>query len=462
MRLANIIAGSAFRVSVQLLAVFVVMLVLAGMVLVTAVTNTLENETRAQLEEESLLLEDIYDAEGLSGLTSSIEELAKQSVFFDRALGLFDENRIHLAGQVSLMPGFVGWRKTHLMLLEPPSGEEQNYHARVFQLDRMTLVVGRSTAHIDAARQQLIIWLLVTGICLSLGTLLLGYLASRRSYRKLYAMGQVLKTIASGDMSARIPVSDTHDQIDLLAIQVNAQLQHLATLVNGIQTTATAIAHDLKTPLSHAQIALYEAGDKCDQGQDPEQEISQALSKLEQLNQTFDTILRISRIQAQTDKSSFALVELHALVEKIFDLLEPGAQDAGMELSVVSHLQSAKQDSHQEALELYCDAGMLQQLLINLLTNAITHCAAGSRIQVSAEQTAEAIVLTVEDNGPGIPDSEREDIFKPFTRLSQPRTTPGNGLGLALVKAIADAHHARIQLSDASPGLRIQVLFPKQ
>ncbi len=453
MPLVNIATGSAFRLAVQLLAVFVVMLVLAGGVLVTAVTNTLEMETRAQLEEEMLLFGDIYDAEGLSGLTGTIEELSRQSVLFDRALGLFDKDKVHLAGQVSLMPDFVGWGKTHLTLVAASPDNEDSYHARVFQLDSMTLVVGRSTAHIDAAREQLILWLLATGLCLAAGTLLLGYLASRRSYRKLQRIGQVLKTIAAGDMNARIPVADKPDQIDLIALQMNAQLQHLATLVTGIQATATAIAHDLKTPLSHAQIALYEAGDKCDQDEDPEQEITQALSKLEQLNQTFDTILRISRIQAHTDRSNFAWVALHNLTDKIYDLLEPAAQDAGIQLSVAPH--------QQPELTLFCDAGMIQQLLINLLNNAITHCPAGSTVRLSAEQYGQETILTAEDNGPGIPRSERESIFKPFTRLSQSRTTPGNGLGLALVKAIADAHQARIVLADADPGLRIQVIFPK-
>ena len=453
MPLANITAGSAFRVAVQLLAVFIIMLLVAGTVLVSAVTNTLENETRAQLEEEALLFEDIYEAEGAPGLTKTIEELGKQTVLFDHALGLFDKDRIHLAGQVSLMPDFVGWRKTRLTLVEPQADKEQHYHTRVFQLDSMTLVIGRSTAHIDAARIQLIFWLLVTGVFLSLGALLLGYLGSRRSYRKLQRMGQILKTIAAGDMTARIPVAEKPDQIDLIALQMNAQLQHLATLVNGIQATATAIAHDLKTPLSHAQIALYEAGDKCDRGEDPEQEISQALSKLEQLNQTFDTILRISRIQAHTDRSSFAEVEMHGLVEKIYDLLEPGAQDVGIRLTVLPHQQAE--------LKLYCDAGMIQQMLINLLTNAITHCPSGSHVQISAVRQGDDVLLTVEDNGPGIPEDECETVFKPFTRLSQSRTTPGNGLGLALVKAIADAHQARISLTDAGPGLRIQIHFPK-
>ena len=354
MRLVNITSGSAFKVALQLLAVFAIMLLIAGSLLITAVTNTLEAETRAQLEEETLLLEDIYDAEGTEGLVRSIQELSKQSLLFDRALGLFDENKLHLAGKISLVPDYIGWGKTRLSMftltsgkqpklpLKEPSlqqeqpdtsGQGQTYHARVYQLDKLTLVVGRSTKHIDAARDQLTLWLLVTGVGLALGILLLGYLASRRSYRKLDGMGAVLKQVANGEMNARIQVpAAEHDQIDQIAVQMNTQLDHLAILVQGIQTTATAIAHDLKTPLSHAQIALYEAGDKCERGEDPEQDIAQALDKLEQLNQTFDTILRISRIQAHTDRSSFAVAELSDLLEKIHDLLEPAAQEAGMQL----------------------------------------------------------------------------------------------------------------------------------
>ena len=104
---------------------------------------------------------------------------------------------------------------------------------------------------------------------------------------------------------------------------------------------------------------------------------------------------------------------------------------------------------------------MIQQLLINLLNNAINHCPEGSEIHLGAAQKDQSVVLTVTDNGPGIPADERDNIFKPFFRLSQSRTTPGNGLGLALVKAIADAHQADIQLSDTAPGLRVQITFPK-
>ncbi|MGB1239786.1 MAG: sensor histidine kinase [Pseudomonadales bacterium] len=450
MRLASVLSGSAFKLALQLFAALVAMLVLAGFLLVSALSNTLEAELRAQVEEEVILLGDIYRNQGREGLVRSIAELREKGPLFERELGLFDSEKLHLAGAVSLLPDFVGWGKTQLTLAKPAQDEGQ-YRVKVVHLAKLSLVVGRSGRAIEAARAQLITWLCALGALLSIGVLLLGYTASAKSYRKLRAMSGALEKVVAGTLAERVVVGRESDQIDLIAQQVNGHLDHLARLVGGIQASASAIAHDLKTPLSHAQIALYEARDQVDERSDSAQHIDTALDKLQQLNTTFDTILRISRIQLHSDRSAFALQPIERLLENVVELLEPLAQQAEMTLTTSLNLQDG---------ELRCDRAMLQQLLINLVNNAIVHCPAHTRIELGVEEAQSQIRLTVSDNGPGIPAARYADIFEPFSRLSTSRTTPGNGLGLALVKAIAEQHGADIQLSDAAPGLCVSVIFP--
>ncbi len=471
MPLANILSGATFRLALKLLAAFIGMLILVGYLLVSALSVTLENQTQAQLEEEAVLFNDIFQAEGQQGLIDSVRSLSKRNKVFNHELGLFDENKLHLGGSISLIPNFIGWQKTSLVLLKKHQQTndaedktastksilkgEQQYHAKVFKVDKLTLVVGRSTANIETLVTQLIYWLVAIGVSLSLGIVFLGYIASARSYAKLKGMSNTLRAIAQGNVASRIEISADNDQIDVIARQMNAHLAHLEKLIGGIQSTATAVAHDLKTPLSHAQIALYEAQELIEQNLNPQTPINSAQNKLDQLNKTFDTILRISRIQVHTDKSQFKAHDICHLIENVMELLEPVAQQRAITLQA-----DAQQLAHPEILE--CDKGMIQQLLINLINNALVHCPQNSLVKLQVQRQQAQLLVIVEDNGPGIPDSEKAEILKPFTRLSQSRTTQGNGLGLALVKAIVDQHGASIDLQNAQPGLRVVISFDMQ
>lgn len=465
MKLVNVFSGSAFRLSLRLLAVFVVMLILAGTLLVNVVSSVLEAEIKAQLEEETLLLQNIYRASGSQGLIDSVIDLSKHSVTTGREAGLFDSDKGHLAGRISLAPDFIGWKKVTLTLVshtvnkntlstravEGDGTETERYHVNALKLGKMTLVVGRSTRTVQRVQRQLVIWLLITGCCLAIGSLLLGYLASVRSFNKLNRMQLALQEVANGSLQTRLPVKHGNfDQIDHISGQMNHHLDHLERLINGIQATATAIAHDLKTPLSHAQIALYQAGDTLELGGDPREKIDEALDKLNQLNQTFDTVLRISKIQAHSDRSQFREVQLADLIYNMVDLLEPMAQQQQMRLET---------DIAVDTVPLLCDVGMIQQLLVNLINNAVTHCPEQSCILIKVRQQPQGIELLVEDNGSGITAADREVVLQPFSRLDSARNTPGNGLGLALVKAIVEQHQGQLLLQDAEPGLRVVIRF---
>lgn len=452
MPLANPVSANPFKLAFHVVLLFVGMLALVGFLIFSVVTVALEGELRAQSEEEIILFKEILENEGQDGLIKALKALSTGFEPREHAVGLFDESLNRIEGNISLAPDFVGWRKVTLRLLR--SGDKDlPFHAKAVKLQSFRLIVGRSSRIITGTQTQLLIWLGLSAIILTIGTLMLGWLSNKKSAQKLEAVDQALGAFAQGDMNARIEVIENKDQIDAIALKMNANIEQLSDLVTSMRTTASAIAHDLKTPLSHAQIALFEAIDACEQGNDPSPILSNALGEIDQLNQTFDTILRISRIKAKTDRSHFVQADLWALIDKIADLYEPVLNDAGDQLLV-----PASSERKAPAF-ISCDKGMVEQLLVNLLKNAQVHTPSGTNIAVSVMPLDDRINLIVEDDGSGIPANELETFLKPFERLDVARTKPGNGLGLALVAAIAKQHEADLKLENASPGLRVIVSF---
>lgn len=447
---ANIKSGLAFKASLRVAISFIFMVAVAGIILVIAVTNTLESELLAQSEEEIFLLERIYRAEGQAGLVSAIDSLSKHILPIVHASSVFDSDDLRLAGHLPSIPPTIGWQKIQISYAETKRTSGSFYLKRV-DIDNLTLVVGQSSKIIDDARRWLIFWLVILGSALTIGTMVLGFLASRTSLRKLQSMESVMQKISHGDRITRLVISSDNDQIDRISAQVNWHLDRLSRLMDGMQSTASSIAHDLKTPLSNTQILLNQAFDKIDNGADPSEQISTAQGELEQLNSIVETILRISRIESSTGTSSYEDIDLSCFVREIVEFMEPMAEEAGQSIQIIA-------EADQRQL-MHADASMIKQLLVNLIGNAVEHCPAGTLVVVGTEETKTGINLYVADNGLGISAEDRYRVLKPFERLDSARTTPGSGLGLALVAAIAERHGAHISLDDANPGLRVNVHF---
>lgn len=443
MRLGDLTAGQPFRAALRLLAVFLLIYLLAGWMLVRAVSESLKAELLAQAGSESLLLEDIYQTSGLNGLTDALAGMERQYRLPERTAGVFDANRLSLAGPISVFPDFVGVTRHDMRSLT--GGQiDGTFFLTARALREVTLVVGRSTRPLDVARSRLISGLIAFAVVLSGAILTLGLWASRTSFNRLQAMEGALRSVAEGDSTARLPILDTGDQFDRVSGQMNSNLDRLEQLITGMKSTASAIAHDLKTPLSHAQIKLHEAADACEAGHDPLPRIEEALTETEALNTVFDAVLRISRIQS-SDQSSFAQVDLGKLAQTVAEFMTPLAEENDQTLTLDTNA----------AGPVVGDAGMIQQALVNLVKNAITHAGLGASIVIKAEGPA----LSVKDNGPGVPETDLKKLLEPFTRADAARSTEGSGLGLALVKAVADHHRAQLELENTAQGFVVQLRF---
>ncbi|MGC4094348.1 MAG: HAMP domain-containing sensor histidine kinase [Polyangiaceae bacterium] len=275
----------------------------------------------------------------------------------------------------------------------------------------------------------------------------LAFIMSRAIARALAGPLTVASRFADGNLDARATPNASGDSFDRLTLTLNAMFARIQDLVGGIAHTTDAIAHDLRTPLARLKTRL-EAARSASRDPAAQAEVEAAIAEADKLLATFQAMLRLARLEADT-RTPDTPVDLQALAQDAAELFEALAEDFGQ----ILHVQA-------DAITVKGDRDQLFQLLVNLLDNAIKYSPAGSTIFLKLHQQNGRALLSVSDNGPGIPEADRERVFDRFVRLESHRGSPGNGLGLSLVRAIARHHGGRVQLEDARPGLRVVVELP--
>ena len=235
-----------------------------------------------------------------------------------------------------------------------------------------------------------------------------------------------------------------------MALSLNTMLDRIAALIANLRHVTADLAHDLRTPLSRLRHRLERMRDG--QTDDAAASIDEAVAQADNVLALFNAILRISEVEEGSLRRAFTTVDLSALVHDLGETLAPLAEDAGRELQVAVRT-GIKVEGERE---------LLAQALINLVENALQHTPAGSVIGFQVRYDDGGALVTVSDNGPGVPEAERERVQERFARLESARSTPGHGLGLSLVRAVAEVHEARFTLSDARPGLRAELRFPRR
>ncbi|MBI1219891.1 MAG: HAMP domain-containing protein [Rhodobacteraceae bacterium] len=324
------------------------------------------------------------------------------------------------------------------------------YRVLVRKVGADRLAVGRDFSDLDALRETIqtaMLWSSLFALAVALGG---GSVIALRIRRRLVAVKQTLDRVAEGDLGARLPLSGADDDIDRVSQQVNAALIRLAALVEGMRQVGVDIAHDLRTPLGRLRNHIAEALEATEQGTDTRPTLEQALAESDAIGNTFSALLRIAQIEAGARRARFAPVDLTATLRSVAEVYAEVAEDADMDLTL-----------HDPGRPVWVkgDAELLVQAFANLVENAICHCPPGAAIRCDLGPEGHQAIVRIVDNGPGIPAQEREKVLRRLYRLERSRTTPGSGLGLSLVKAIADLHGARLSLGDAGPGLEIQLAF---
>lgn len=317
----------------------------------------------------------------------------------------------------------------------------------VYLAQGVYLFVGRDTATIAAARTRILQafgWL--TGATIILAALG-GSLFSVQFLRRIDAITRTCNAIVAGRFNDRIALRGSDDELDRLASAINTMLDRIAALLDNLRQVSSDVAHDLRTPLTHLRQRLEHAHVKSATMEDYSAAVSRALADTDELLAVFTALLRISQIEAGTRAAAFSVFSLTDLLNRVYEMYRPVAEDQGHVL----------QRKIREAVSVRGDAELLTQLFVNLIENALRHTPPGTRILIALDLSSDAAVASVCDSGPGIAVEEREKVLRRFYRVTTSRTTPGNGLGLALVAAIAKLHHAKMDLSDNAPGLCVSI-----
>jgi signal transduction histidine kinase len=292
-------------------------------------------------------------------------------------------------------------------------------------------------------------WALLLTVGLGAGG---GVLISRNVMHRIDAINRTTRQIMSGALQERMAVADRGDELDQLARNLNAMLDQIEHLMVGMRQVTDSVAHDLRTPLtrlrSRLEITLVEA----ETHDDYRAAIQEAISEADRLLGIFGALLSIAEAEAGTMQRSFQKVALSDLARQMADLYEPAAEEAG--LSFVSDIRAEP--------EVLGNQQLLAQAIANLLDNALKYTPAEGivTLTVSGPEGGRGPCVSVSDTGPGIPAEQRESVLRRFVRLEASRSTPGNGLGLSLVDAVARLHGARLEMDDNHPGLIVSLVFP--
>ncbi len=417
-------------------------------------------QTDATIGAEAQGLAEQYRRRGLTGLTALVAERSARDPAGAALYLLADEDRSPLVGNLDRWPliehGADGWLDFRV---RARGDLEHIARAKVFRLrGGLWLLVGRDVRELTATR-ALILDALTWGLAITAALALLGgWLMSAGVVRRLETINQVAREIMQGDLARRVPSDDSGDDFDQLADNLNRMLDRIEALMAGIRQVSDNIAHDLRTPLSRLRTRLELIRGEPPAHADPT-EIDAAIADAEELLATFNALLRIARIESGSRRAGFAATDLGPLLADLAELYEPLATDKGQSL-LLSSAASSADDQVPTPLWVNGDRDLLFQAVANLVDNAIKHGPKQGRISIGARRCGTQVEIQVADTGPGIPPEQRARVFQRFYRLEDSRTTPGNGLGLSLVQAVAQLHDAEIRLDDNAPGLRVTLSLP--
>ena len=289
---------------------------------------------------------------------------------------------------------------------------------------------------------------LVATILLAIGG---GLVTSMALLRRVEAISDTSRDIMRGDLGRRVPLRGSDDEFDHLAASQNAMLDRIQGLMAGLQQVSSDIAHDLRTPLTRLRQRLELARRREATVEGLQAAVDGAIEQSDAILDTFAALLRIAQIEAGTRKSGFSTVNLSAVLTELADVYQVAVEERGQVL----------RSDVAPGLHVRGDPELLMQLYANLIDNAVRHSPPGTEIRVEAAADPTRIRTCVSDRGPGVPQEYRSKVLQRFYRLEGSRTTPGNGLGLSLVQAVAALHEAALVLEDNQPGLRCVVAFQR-
>lgn len=439
----------SFRLAALYLLLFTASAVVLGAVAFQAARTTLHQQMAARIDTETAFLADEFHTGGLDRLLAVVRSRERAT---DALEYLVQQGGKRLGGEIpasALMR--PGW--TTVIMSEPDEngGRPEPVRALVSDLGNGVLLgVGDSLTRmteVEEAITSAFLWTIGVAALLGIGG---GALLSRAFLSRVDAMARAAEAIIDGDIAHRLPVRGIDDDLDRLAGTLNRMLDRISTLMESLRQVSSDVAHDLRTPLSRLYQRLEDAQAHARSVPEYDTAVAAAVREAEGLLQTFAALLRIAQVEGASTRTGFRTVDLSAVAETVVDAYRPDAEAAGYHLTA----------DVTPDLFVQGDQELLTQAIANLVENALRHTPMGTRINVRLLHGATGVVLLVEDDGPGVLAADLPRLTHRFYRGEPNRATPGNGLGLSLVAAVADLHRAVLTFQNTMPGLCVRLVFP--
>ena len=451
----RLLQTSIFRIALLYLLLLGVTLAVLLSFIYWSTAGLIERQTDETVQAEIRGLAEQYRDEGLVRLMEVIARRSGPEGSPENVYLLTGPQLQPLAGNLTGWPRDAvaedGWMEVSLGRQDDPSGTPHIIRGRAFELaGGYLLFVGRDTVERGDFRGIVagaLAWSVLPALLLGLVG---GALIARYSLSRVDAVRAASEDIVRGDLSRRVPLTGSGDEFDRLAGTINDMLARIETLMGGMRLVTDSLAHDLRSPLTRARSAIEMALRQHADAETYRQALEQTAAELETILRTFEALINIAQAEAGLNRLTLMGLDLSALARDLLEVYQPIAEEAGLELSgeiaadIVIH-------GHRQ---------LLGQALANLLDNAIKYSAPGGRITLELAASEKGARLAVTDNGPGIPEEQRERVLQRFVRLDDSRGTPGSGLGLSLVAAVAKLHDVELNLLGNEPGLKVTLDFP--
>lgn len=460
MPLPAIFRTSVFRLTVLYVVLFGISTAGLGAFIYATTVGYLQRQTDEVIVTENNVLAEEYQRRftvqganaALSYLAARIDERGGRAREERFLYMLVDRNLTKLAGNLDEWPAPASvidqWVEFELRASD---GRVTPVRARIFPIGAfeqygLRILVGREIRELAAINQRFI-RALTLGLGLTLLIAFAGGLALAISaQRHVVALSRTTRRIIAGDLSQRLPVAG-HDEHAELAKSVNSMLDQIENLMAGLRHVGDSIAHDLRGPLTRLRTRLEMLAAEPVPSR---QSVEECLAQADGVLATFNALLRIARVESGAYRKAFARVDLGAIANDVAELYEATAEENLVEI----------RRRIGEQVFVFGDRELLAQALTNLVDNALKYTPVGGHIDLEVRKSGDRVTVVVADSGPGVPAEARERVLQRFARLDESRSKPGNGLGLALVRAVCDQHEGKLVLSDNAPGLRVTLTLP--
>lgn len=455
MLLAKTLRSSTFKLALIAIGIFgIVVFALIGYVY-WSTTSYVRDQTDRAIAAEQLLLKAAYQRDGRDGLVSAVSDGVADKQFDGAIYSLADAAFAPIAGNLKAWPpslkGLQGWAYVDAREWKPDAPNRPVLRATFTTLpDGSHLLVGWDVNAIDTFVDTIHIALACSVALLVVLAGVASFSVTRRTVGRIESINATSRAIMQCGLGQRIPLRGTRDEWDHLAENLNLMLARIEGLMAEVKQVTDNVAHDLRTPLTRIRSRLEKAHDRPRDADRDQLLIADIIADLDTVLATFSSLLRISQIESKDRSTVSSTMDLAEIASEVVELFDAAAEDKGGHLEVRG----------EKRVLVTGDRDLLFNAMANLVDNALKHGGESGQVTVEVARRAGGPLVSVADHGPGIPVDERSHVFKRFYRLESSRHTPGNGLGLSLVAAVANLHGARIEMLDNAPGLEFRLWFP--